>query len=68
MKKILNSADKVVREMLEGCVAAHGDRVALLEHNNVIVRRELRPGKVALISGGGSGHEPAHAGSLGAAC
>ncbi|OPZ64903.1 MAG: PTS-dependent dihydroxyacetone kinase, dihydroxyacetone-binding subunit DhaK [Firmicutes bacterium ADurb.Bin506] len=65
MKKILNSADKVVREMLEGFVAAHGDRVALLEHNNVIVRRELRPGKVALISGGGSGHEPAHAGFVG---
>lgn len=65
MKKILNDPEKVVREMLEGIAAAHPSKVRLLRDHSVLVRRELRPGKVALISGGGSGHEPAHAGFVG---
>jgi dihydroxyacetone kinase-like protein len=65
MKKILNSPYTVVREMLEGLAAAHRDKVSLLEHNNVVVRRELTPGKVALLSGGGSGHEPSQGGFVG---
>ena len=65
MKKIINAIPDIVTEMLDGVVAAHGETLRRLEGWNVIVRREIRPGKVTLLSGGGSGHEPAQAGYVG---
>jgi phosphoenolpyruvate---glycerone phosphotransferase subunit DhaK len=64
MKKILNNASDVLEEMLSGFVNMH-DHVALLEDAHVITRRDVQKSKVAIISGGGSGHEPAHAGFVG---
>ena len=63
----MNSADSVVREMLEGVVSLRPD-VALMDNENVVVRNDLpapEQRKVAILSGGGSGHEPAHAGYVG---
>ena len=65
LKKIINHPEHVVDEMLNGMVYAHPDRIKRLEGYNVIVRREAKMGKVALVSGGGSGHEPAHGGFVG---
>ncbi len=66
MKKLINDPNNVVQEMLEGFAAAHPEHVRLLEGLNVIVRKDAPiKGKVALVSGGGSGHEPAHAGYVG---
>ncbi|TXI07015.1 MAG: dihydroxyacetone kinase subunit DhaK [Rhizobium sp.] len=67
MKKLINRPADVVREMLEGIVAL-APGLALLDSENVVLRADLpaagdRP--VALISGGGAGHEPAHAGYVG---
>ena len=64
MKKIINKPEDVVREMCTGIVLAHGE-LDLLPQYNVIKRRTLNAEKVSLISGGGSGHEPAHAGFVG---
>ncbi|MFN0317818.1 MAG: dihydroxyacetone kinase subunit DhaK, partial [Burkholderiales bacterium] len=67
MKKLINHPPSAVREMLEGAVAlAPGQR--LLADENVVVQADLPPPAarpVAVISGGGSGHEPAHAGYVG---
>jgi len=65
MKKFLNSVDTVLTESLDGFVAAHADILVLGEDHKFIRRRALKPGKVALISGGGSGHEPLHGGFVG---
>jgi phosphoenolpyruvate---glycerone phosphotransferase subunit DhaK len=65
MKKFLNSPETLLRESLDGFVAAHGDIVVAGEERKFIRRKTLKPGKVALISGGGSGHEPLHAGFVG---
>ncbi|RTM01907.1 MAG: dihydroxyacetone kinase subunit DhaK [Hyphomicrobiales bacterium] len=65
MKKFLNSVDTVLTESLDGFAAAHADILVLGEGHKFIRRRELKPGKVALISGGGSGHEPLHGGFVG---
>jgi ATP-dependent dihydroxyacetone kinase len=68
MKRLMNSADTVVREMLEGVVSLGRD-VAILDDENVVVRTDLGPRdhrNVTVLSGGGSGHEPAHAGYVGA--
>ncbi|MEZ2328382.1 dihydroxyacetone kinase subunit DhaK [Mesorhizobium sp. RCC_202] len=65
MKKFLNSVDTVLTESLDGFAAAHADILVLGEAHKFIRRRELKPGKVALISGGGSGHEPLHGGFVG---
>jgi dihydroxyacetone kinase-like protein len=65
MKKLINSTDDVLAESLEGFAAAHADIVTLGDGRKFVRRRELAPGKVALISGGGSGHEPLHAGFVG---
>jgi dihydroxyacetone kinase-like protein len=65
MKKFINSAGTILAESLDGFVAAHADIVALGEDRKFVRRARLRPGKVALISGGGSGHEPLHAGFVG---
>ncbi|CAG9239723.1 Dihydroxyacetone kinase, ATP-dependent [Paraburkholderia tropica] len=68
MKKLVNHPSDVVHEMLEG-IALLAPNVVILGGENVLIRRDIpepatRP--VALISGGGSGHEPAHAGYVGA--
>ena len=68
MKKLINDHRAVVREMLEGHVALQSGQ-QLLEDENVVVRAGLPPPgarQVAVISGGGSGHEPAHGGYVGA--
>ncbi len=65
MKKLMNDAETILAESLGGFCAAHGDIVTLGEEGNFVKRTSLKPGKVALISGGGSGHEPLHAGLVG---
>ena len=65
MKKFLNSVETVLTESLDGFVAAHADILVLGDEHKFVRRRDLKPGKVALISGGGSGHEPLHGGLVG---
>ncbi len=65
MKKLINSPDTVLAESLDGFVAAHGDIVAIGPERKFVRRVHLKPGKVAIVSGGGSGHEPLHAGFVG---
>lgn len=66
MKKLINNPESVVKEMIEGLLAAHPNYLRKLENINVIVRKDAPvEGKVGLVSGGGSGHEPAHAGYVG---
>jgi dihydroxyacetone kinase-like protein len=65
MKKFINAVDTVLAESLDGFVAAHSDILALGGGHKFIRRKALKPGKVALISGGGSGHEPLHGGLVG---
>ncbi|GFN36095.1 dihydroxyacetone kinase subunit DhaK [Tepidimicrobium xylanilyticum] len=66
MKKIINGSDKVVEEMLQGMVKAHPEFIKRVENSNVLIRKDSPvKGKVALISGGGSGHEPSHGGFVG---
>ena len=65
MKKLINHVDDVLAESLDGFAAAHGDIVSLGDERLFVRRRANQPGKVALISGGGSGHEPLHAGFVG---
>jgi dihydroxyacetone kinase-like protein len=65
MKKFLNSPATLLDESLDGFVAAHADIVVAGEDRKFVRRKTLKPGKVGLISGGGSGHEPLHAGFVG---
>ena len=65
MKKIINNPENVVTEMLDGLAYVHNGLVHRVEGFDIIVRNELAAGQVGLISGGGSGHEPAHAGFVG---
>jgi dihydroxyacetone kinase-like protein len=66
MKKLINKAEDVVREELEGIAAAHPDLVKVMFDPNVVVRADAPiQGKVGLVSGGGSGHEPMHGGFVG---
>jgi len=65
MKKIINEVDKVEEQMTLGLVKAFPKKLKKLDCGTVIVRAEKKQGKVALVSGGGSGHEPAHAGFVG---
>src|SRR3954451_25037001 len=65
MKKLINGAETVLEESLEGFAAAHADILLLGPERKFVRRRTLKSGKVALISGGGSGHEPLHAGFVG---
>ncbi|WP_261663954.1 dihydroxyacetone kinase subunit DhaK [Deinococcus sp. Marseille-Q6407] len=64
MKKIINDPQNVVREACEGFALAHPDLVTLHPEPLFVARRE-KPAGVALISGGGSGHEPLHSGFVG---
>ena len=65
MKKLINGTESLLDESLDGFAAAHSDIVTLGEERKFVRRRELKRGKVGLISGGGSGHEPLHAGFVG---
>lgn len=66
MKKLINNPNDVVKEMIEGLLAAHPSYLRKLDNIDVIVRKDAPvEGKVGLVSGGGSGHEPAHAGYVG---
>jgi phosphoenolpyruvate---glycerone phosphotransferase subunit DhaK len=65
MKKLINHPDSVLAESLDGFAAAHTDIVKLGPERKFVQRTALKKGKVALISGGGSGHEPMHAGFVG---
>ena len=65
MKKFINQVELVEDQMIQGTVKAYPQYVRKLECGNVVVRTEKKEGKVALISGGGSGHEPAHGGYVG---
>jgi len=66
LKKLINAVDDFVTEELQGLEAAHPDLLRIDYENNVVLRREpTRAGKVALVSGGGSGHEPLHGGYVG---
>lgn len=65
MKKLINDVDSLLAESLDGFASAHADIVTLGEGGQFVQRRTLRPGKVGLISGGGSGHEPLHTGFVG---
>jgi dihydroxyacetone kinase-like protein len=65
MKKLINAPEDVVTEALEGIEAAHPDLRVDREHKVVYRGDSPRAGKVGLVSGGGSGHEPLHAGFVG---
>ncbi|WP_314853823.1 dihydroxyacetone kinase subunit DhaK [uncultured Microbacterium sp.] len=65
MKKLINSPDTVLADALRGVAAAHPDLSVDLE-NRLVVSTAPREGRVALISGGGTGHEPLHSGFVGA--
>lgn len=65
MKKFINAVDDVVLESVKGFCEAHADIVSMGEDAKFVMRSSLVDGKVALISGGGSGHEPLHAGFVG---
>ena len=66
MKKLINAPDAVVADALRGVQAAHGDRVRVTFDPYTVVRADAPvSGKVGIISGGGSGHEPMHGGFVG---
>jgi len=65
MKKLINKVDDVEREMIDGLVKAFPKNLKKLTKGNVVVRAHKKENKVALISGGGSGHEPSHGGYVG---
>src|ERR1700691_4955072 len=65
MKKLINDVENAMNESLAGFCAAHSDIVRMGGHAPFVQRRHSKPGKVALISGGGSGHEPLHTGFVG---
>src|SRR5699024_9403037 len=66
IKKIINDSNQVVQDMTEGLVSAHPDNMTQLSGTSVIAKKDAPiSGKVGIVSGGGSGHEPAHAGYIG---
>lgn len=65
MKKLINQVELVENQMIQGMVKAYPQYVKNVGETNVLVRAQKKEGKVALISGGGSGHEPAHGGYVG---
>src|SRR5437899_11402292 len=66
MKKLINQAENVVKEALAGMQAAHSDLIRVDIEQQIIVRKDAPvQGKVGVISGGGSGHEPMHGGFVG---
>ncbi|MDR3166253.1 MAG: dihydroxyacetone kinase subunit DhaK [Synergistaceae bacterium] len=65
MKKLMNKVDDAVVESLAGMCAAHRDLIRLLPEYKTVIRADAPNAKVAVISGGGSGHEPLHCGCVG---
>src|ERR687884_207433 len=66
MKKLINKPENVVTEALAGMAAAHPDLIRVDVERQIIVRKDAPvQGKVGVISGGGSGHEPMHGGFVG---
>lgn len=65
MKKLINKVEDIVVEMCEGMVKAHPAHLAFNAKHKILSRKQLDKNKVSLISGGGSGHEPAHGGFVG---
>lgn len=65
MKKLINDVESVEEQMILGLVKSAPDKLRKLDGSNVVVRAQKKEGKVALVSGGGSGHEPAHGGYVG---
>ena len=65
MKNLMNHVDMIRDESLDGFAAAHADIVVLGPEREYVRRKSIKPGKVALISGGGAGHEPLHVGFVG---
>src|SRR5205823_6743426 len=65
MKKFMNSTDTMLRESLSGFAQCHRDIVTLDSELRFVRRKQVKRGKIALISGGGSGHEPLHTGFVG---
>ena len=65
MQRILNNPDDVVDEMLKGFVKIHSDIVSATDNPRVIKRKDITPGKVGVVTGGGSGHKPAFIGYIG---
>lgn len=66
MKKLINNPEDVVKEELQGIELAHPDLVKVFYDPDYIIRADAPvQGKVALVSGGGSGHEPMHGGFVG---
>ncbi|SDN17651.1 homodimeric dihydroxyacetone kinase [Methylobacterium phyllostachyos] len=68
MAHFIDTRATLVNDALDGLVAASGGRLARLDGDpsiRVVLRSEIDPGKVVIVSGGGSGHEPAHAGFVG---
>ena len=68
MTQFMNKKENIVTEAVDGLLAASGGKLARLDgypHIRVVVRNGWDKSKVALVSGGGSGHEPAHAGFVG---
>jgi dihydroxyacetone kinase-like protein len=66
MKKVINAPEQVIPEMLRGMGLAHSELIRIIPEYNVVVRADAPvQGKVALVSGGGSGHEPTHGGFVG---
>jgi dihydroxyacetone kinase len=67
LNRVINQADLVVEDMLKGWLSAHGDSVCATADNPRVVRRLQSPvrGKVGIVTGGGSGHEPAFVGYVG---
>ena len=65
MKKLINSVEAVEEQMILGLIKSAPEKLRKLECGNVVVRAQKKVDKVALVSGGGSGHEPAHGGLSG---
>lgn len=65
MKKLINDPNNVLVDMIDGLVAAYPEYLNKLDNVNVLTRTHKAENKVAIVSGGGSGHEPAHAGYVG---
>src|SRR5881394_2231503 len=69
MKRFLNARETIVTESIDGLLSSSGGKLARLDgypHIKVVVRKNWDRRKVAVVSGGGAGHEPAHAGFVGA--
>ena len=65
MEKIINNPEDVVEEMIEGLTKSYPELVHRVGDSRVVARNYEGKGKVGIVSGGGSGHEPSHAGFVG---